>query len=118
MKRLGYVFNSFPHGTASGREGLDALLATSAYTEDISVFFVGNGVTQLLEQQQPAESLSRDYIAAFKLMELYDIEQVYVCEQSLEGFGLSSEQLIIDVTTLSPSAMAQQLAQCDQILTF
>ncbi|WP_261903224.1 sulfurtransferase complex subunit TusC [Vibrio fortis] len=118
MKKLGYVFNSFPHSTASGREGLDALLAASAYTEEISVFFVGNGVTQLLEQQQPRESLSRDYIAAFKLMELYDIEQVYVCEQSLQRFGLSSEQLVIDTQVLAPSAMAQQFAQCDQILTF
>lgn len=118
MKKLGYVFNSFPHSTASGREGLDALLAASAYTEEISVFFVGNGVTQLLEQQQPSESLSRDYIAAFKLMELYDIEQVYVCEQSLQRFGLTSEQLIIDIKALTPNAMAQQFAQCDQILTF
>ncbi|MDK9762656.1 sulfurtransferase complex subunit TusC [Vibrio sp. D420a] len=118
MKKLGYVFNSFPHSTASGREGLDALLAASAYTEEISVFFVGNGVTQLLEQQRPGESLSRDYIAAFKLMELYDIEQVYVCEQSLQRFGLSSEQLVIDTQVLAPSAMAQQFAQCDQILTF
>ncbi|KDN29625.1 sulfur relay protein TusC [Vibrio fortis] len=118
MKKLGYVFNSFPHSTASGREGLDALLAASAYTEEISVFFVGNGVTQLLEQQQPGESLSRDYIAAFKLMELYDIEQVYVCEQSLQRFGLASEQLVIDTQVLAPSTMAQQFAQCDQILTF
>ena len=64
------------------------------------MFFVGNGVTQLLEQQQPGESLSRDYIAAFKLMELYDIEQVYVCERSLQRFGLSSEQLVIDLSLI------------------
>ncbi len=82
------------------------------------MFFVGNGVTQLLEQQQPVESLSRDYIAAFKLMELYDIEQVYVCERSLQRFGISSEQLVIDTQVLAPSAMAQQFTQCDQILTF
>ncbi len=29
-----------------------------------------------LKAQQPDESLSRDYISAFKLMDLYDIEQV------------------------------------------
>ncbi len=39
MKRVAFVFTSAPHGSASGREGLDALLATSALTEDIGVFF-------------------------------------------------------------------------------
>ena len=42
--RLGFVFRSHPHTSAKGREGLDALLATSAYCEDIDVFFIGAGV--------------------------------------------------------------------------
>lgn len=37
-KRVAVVFSQGPHGTSAGREGLDALLATSALTEDIGVF--------------------------------------------------------------------------------
>ncbi|TAT61990.1 sulfurtransferase TusC, partial [Enterobacter cloacae] len=37
MKRIAFVFTTAPHGNASGREGLDALLATSALTEEIGV---------------------------------------------------------------------------------
>ena len=44
MKRVAFVFSSAPHGSASGREGLDALLATSALSDEIGVFFVGDGV--------------------------------------------------------------------------
>ncbi|MDR8439868.1 sulfurtransferase TusC, partial [Acinetobacter baumannii] len=29
MKRVAFVLSSAPHGSAAGREGLDALLATS-----------------------------------------------------------------------------------------
>jgi sulfur relay (sulfurtransferase) complex TusBCD TusD component (DsrE family) len=54
----GFVFSSAPHGSASGREGLDALLATSALTEDIGVFFLGDGVFQLLAGQQPQAVLA------------------------------------------------------------
>ena len=36
MKRIAFVFSTAPHGTAAGREGLDALLATSALTDDRS----------------------------------------------------------------------------------
>ncbi len=67
MKRVAFVFSSAPHGSASGREGLDALLATSALTDEIGVFFVGDGVFQLLPGQQPSAVLARDYIATFKL---------------------------------------------------
>lgn len=38
MKRIAFVFSTAPHGSASGREGLDALLATSALTEALGVF--------------------------------------------------------------------------------
>lgn len=118
MKKLAFVFHSFPHSTTSGREGLDALLAASAYTEDIAVFFVGDGVTQLLKDQTPAKVLSRDYVAAFKLMELYDIEEVYVCENSLQKFGLKPSNLLIDVETLTTTDIALKMGQCDQLLTF
>ncbi|KWU00196.1 sulfurtransferase complex subunit TusC [Vibrio toranzoniae] len=118
MRKLAFIFNSFPHSTAAGREGLDALLAASAYSEDISVFFVGDGVTQLLKAQQPDEVLSRDYISAFKLMDLYDIEQVYVCQRSLCQFGISTDNLLIDVTAVEADELTQKLTQCQQILTF
>ncbi|MCG9546755.1 sulfurtransferase complex subunit TusC [Vibrio sp. Isolate33] len=118
MRKLAFIFNSFPHTTAAGREGLDALLAASAYSEDIAVFFVGDGVTQLLKAQQPDQVQSRDYISAFKLMDLYDIEQVYVCQRSLSQFGLSTDNLLIDATAVEADELTQKLAQCQQILTF
>ncbi len=51
--RIAFVFSTAPHGTAAGREGLDALLATSALTDDLAVFFIADGVFQLLSGQKP-----------------------------------------------------------------
>ncbi|WP_137477491.1 sulfurtransferase complex subunit TusC, partial [Escherichia coli] len=48
MNRIAFVFSNAPHGTAAGREGLDALLATAALTDDLGVFFIADGVFQLL----------------------------------------------------------------------
>ena len=61
MSQLTYVFRSAPHGSSSGREGVDALLAASAYCEDISVLFIGDGVYQLIAGQQTGNILSKDY---------------------------------------------------------
>ncbi|WP_392420914.1 sulfurtransferase complex subunit TusC [Edwardsiella piscicida] len=119
MKRLAFVFTQPPHTTSAGREGLDALLAASAFCEDIAVFFIGDAVFQLLPDQQPAAILARDYVATFGVMALYDIEQVYLCAASLAARGLSSDvRWIIPVEALAADALRARLDECDVILTF
>jgi len=118
LNKVAWVFHTPPHGTAAGREGLDAILATSAYSDEQALFFVGEGVLQLVKNQQPEVILSRDYIAAFKLLDLYDIDARYVCQQSLQCWGLSEEDLLIEVEVLDPQALAQRLRNYDQLLTF
>ncbi|NIY49462.1 sulfurtransferase complex subunit TusC [Cedecea colo] len=119
MKRVAFVFTSAPHGTSAGREGLDALLATSALSEDIGVFFIGDGVFQILPGQQPEKILSRDYIATFRVLPLYDIEQCYLCTESARVRGLSENSAwVVDVNLLNPDALRETLHQFDIILTF
>lgn len=118
MKRLAYLFMTVPHGSASGREGLDALLATSALTEDIGVFFIGDGVLQLLSDQQPEDILTRNYIPAFKLMALYDIENCWLCADSLRERGLNAASFIIEPQILEANALRQRLDDYDAILRF
>lgn len=119
MKRVAFVFKSAPHGSAAGREGLDALLATSALTEDIGVFFVGDGIMQLVPEQQPAQILARDYIATFRVLPLYDIEQCYLCAASVRERGFSPENAwVLDAIPLEPEALCEILHQFDVVLTF
>ena len=108
MKRVAFVFSSAPHGSASGREGLDALLATSALSDEIGVFFVGDGVFQLLPGQQPSAVLARDYIATFKLLPLYARER-----------GLNAGTAwVVDAEWLEPEALRARLDDFNVILRF
>lgn len=118
MSQLTYLFRSAPHGSASGREGVDALLAASAYCEDITVIFMGDGVYQLLSGQQPVPILSKDYAPMFKLFELYDIEHVYVCQHSLQQRGLRCDDLLIDVIEIDQKTLQQHIQQSKQLLSF
>ena len=119
MKRIAFVFSTTPHGSASGREGLDALLATSALTEEIGGFFIGDGVFQSLSGQTPDVGLARDYIATFKLLGLYDIEQCWLCAASLRERGLETgASFIVDATPLEPEALRGELDNYDVILRF
>ena len=118
MSKLGFIFHSPPHSSASGREGLDALLAASAYTEDIRVLFVRDGVYQLLSNQKPEVIKSRDYISTFKLLELYDIDDIYICEESLMARQLSDQELIIKATSVSTVEIQELVSECSKVLVF
>lgn len=119
MKRIAFLFTQGPHGSAAGREGLDALLATSAFSEHPGVFFLSDGVFQLLPQQRPAQILARDYIATFGVLPLYDIEHCYLCEASLRQRGLQHiTDWVLEVQRLEPDALREQLASYDVIFTF
>ena len=95
--KLAFLFRTAPHGNAISREGLDALLAATAFCdeEEIGVFFIDDGVLNLLDGQNPELLLQKDFIRTFKLLDLYDIEQRFVCADSLDQYHLQTEQLII-----------------------
>lgn len=118
MKRLAFVFYSAPHGSAAGREGLDAVLSASALTPP-GVFFISDGVLQLLPDQQPGLILARNYIATFKVLALYEVDQCWICAESLRQRGLALNMpFVIDATTLEPDELRRQLDQYDVIFTF
>lgn len=119
MNRIAFVFTQAPHGSSAGREGLDAALATGALSEDIGLFFIGDGVLQLNLHQQPEAIRSRHYAATFGVLALYDIEQCYLCRTSLIARGLDADAgRLLDVTLLDAPELRQQLASFDRILTF
>ncbi|MBP1132954.1 tRNA 2-thiouridine synthesizing protein C [Serratia sp. PL17] len=119
MKRIAFVFTQSPHGSAGGREGLDALLATSALSEEVGVFFIGDGVLQLLPGQQPEKILARNYIATFGVLPLYDVEQCYLCQASLQERGLGQvTDWVLGAEILPPDALRLQLASYDVVMTF
>jgi tRNA 2-thiouridine synthesizing protein C len=119
MNKIAFLFTQPPHGSSAGREGLDAVLAASAFSEDISLFFISDGVFQLLPQQTPDKILSRDYIATFGVLPLYDIDNRFICADSLHERGLDRVQdWVVDVEPLSAHEIARRLADFDVVLTF
>ena len=118
--KLAFLFRTAPHGNAVSREGLDALLAATAFCdeEDIGVFFIDDGVLNLLDGQNPELLLQKDFIRTFKLLDLYDIEQRFVCTDSLDQYNLQTEQLIISAEKIDRTSMINKLSQAEKVFTF
>lgn len=120
MIKLAFVFKTAPHGSAISREGLDALLAASAFCDEdeIAVFFLEDGVLNLLREQQPECILQKDFIRSFKLLDLYEINNRFICQQSLQQYALVERELIINCQKINRTLLTQKLQTAVQILTF
>lgn len=118
MSQITFVFSSAPHATSQGREGIDAVLATSALCDDISVLFIGDGVAQLIKGQNTKHIGTKDYAPMLKLFDLYDIENVYVCQQSLQNMGLINAERYIDAQLCSQSEITEIIRTSQKVVHF
>jgi len=118
--KLAFLFRTAPHGNAISREGLDALLAATAFCdeEEIGVFFIDDGVLNLLDGQNSELLLQKDFIRTFKLLDLYDVEQRFICTESLQKFKLDNEQLILSCEKIDRSLLIEKLSQAEKLFTF
>lgn len=119
MNRIAFLFTQAPHGSSAGREGLDAVLATGALSDDIGLFFIGDGVLQLNPEQQPEPILARNYIATFGVLPLYDIDQCFICKDSLLARGQSlAAKRVLAAELLDADALRHKLATYHRIIRF
>ena len=112
------VLRHSPYSSLTAREGLDAALTAAAFELPLSLLFVGDGVFQLLNHQQPDRLPAKNLGKTLPALSMYDIERVYCAQQSLTERGISTNQLLLDVETLDDQAVAALFHQHQHILSF
>lgn len=117
-KKLLFVFQKPPHSTTACKEGLDALLAASAFGQDVSVLFSGDGIYQLLKHQDPAAIGRKHTLPIFDALDLYDIESLFASEEDFNQRSLEPDQLSIPVTLLSTTKVSELINTHDICLSF
>lgn len=117
MRNILVLQRHSPFNTSNGREALDMALALAAVEHCVSLLFCADAVFQLLPTAENADFKLKIYPRSFKLFDLYDIEQVYVCQQSLSERGISLNQLSIAVTALNIDEIQHVLSLQHQIIS-
>ena len=118
-KKLLFIHRHAPYGSSLAKDGLDAILAASAYDQNISVLFMDDGVFQLLKQQSATEIHQKNFSAMLPALSLYEINSIYVHAESLPRRQITKDELILDgVQLIDSSAISSLLTQQDQLLSF
>ncbi|MBU2892548.1 sulfurtransferase complex subunit TusC [Colwellia sp. D2M02] len=115
---LAIINSSAPYNRNLGKESLDVALIFASFEQGVSLFFQGDGVYQLIDQQNPQKISAKDYLKTFSAFEFYDIEDIYICQESLTVRNLSESFHIDNVQVLPPETFAKHLAMHQQILRF
>ncbi len=107
-----------PFSTATGKESLDLVLAMGTFEQSVGLFFVGDGVFQLLQGQKASNLDAKEVAKTLQALPFYDIDDVFVCQKSLEERGINGAQLCLSVEVLPSDELTMKLSQYDHVVTF
>ena len=93
-KKFMFVNRKAPYGTVYALESLEVVLISAAFDQDVSIAFVDDGVYQIKKGQSTDGIGMKNFSPTYKALGDYDINKLYVEQESLTERGLSVEDLM------------------------
>lgn len=118
-KQIAIINCHSPFSLPVGRESLDLALIFGAYEQNVSLFFIGDGVFQLKKDQHGEVIESKDFLKTFAALPFYDIENIYICRDSIKNRGIDKTDLLLtNINLLSTSEISAIIHQHKVIYKF
>ena len=132
VKKFMYVNRHAPHGTIYPLEGLEVVLIGAAFDQDVSMAFIGDGVFQLNQGQDTADSGMKKCGPTYGELGDYEVTKLYVEQEALDERGLELNDLMNltwedeeadwvekpSIRVVSRAQLSDLLEQQDVILNF
>ena len=118
VKKFMFVNRKAPYGTVYALEGLEVVLISAAFDQDVSLVFLDDGVYDLVKGQNTKGIEVKNFSPTYRALEGYDIEKLYVERESLAARGLTQDNLIVPVEVLSAADLSELMGQQDVVISF
>ena len=118
VKKFMFVNRKAPYGTVYALEALEVVLISAAFDQDVSMVFLDDGVYELVKGQHTKAIDVKNFSPAYRALEGYDIEKLYVDADSLAARGLTADNLLVPVEVLSAAQMAELMDEQDVVISF
>ncbi|PAJ73744.1 sulfurtransferase complex subunit TusC [Pseudoalteromonas sp. NBT06-2] len=116
MKNILVIQTYSPFDGVKCREALDTALIFAAIDQNVSILFKDDAVFCLHPEQNPALANLKDYFKTLKMLELYDIENIYACKQSLQSRGINISNLHLDCIIVDNAQIKKILLTQDHLV--
>lgn len=118
VKKFMFVNRRAPYGTVYALEALEVVLISAAFDQDVSMVFLDDGVYELVKGQQTKAIEVKNFSPAYRALDGYDIEKLYVDADSLAARGLTADNLLVPVEVLNAAQMAELMDAQDVVISF
>ena len=117
-KKFLLVNRRAPYGSVYALESLEVVLIAAAFEQEVALAFVDDGVYQLKKGMQTKGIETKNFSPTYRALDGYDVEKLYVEQESLDARGLTEDDLAVDVTVLSSAEMGALMETQDVVLSF
>lgn len=117
VKKFMFVNRKAPYGTIYALEGLEVVLISAAFEQDVSLAFVDDGVYELKKGQDTKALGQKNFSPTYRALEGYDIEKLYVEKESIEERGLTPDDFVVPVTVKTADELAVLMAEQHVIIS-
>jgi tRNA 2-thiouridine synthesizing protein C len=93
-KKFMYINRKAPYGTVYALESLEVVLIGAAFEQDVSMAFMDDGVYQIMKGQDTSGSDMKNFSPTYKALGDYDVNKLYVEQESLDERGLGVDDLM------------------------
>ena len=107
-----------PYGSSLAREGLDYVLTSAAYDQNIQILFLGDGIFQLLKNQDSSDIQLKSHLGAMEVLPLYDIEDLYAVKEDLAERNIQENTLGLPVKLITRQDVHSLINKQDHVMGF
>jgi tRNA 2-thiouridine synthesizing protein C len=107
-----------PYGTSLARGAIELALAASAFDQKVALIFTGDGVWQLLSEQDSATAMIKNHGKLLSALPLYDIGSIYIDAESCRERNIALDKTLINPTAIEPQDISAMMEEFDTIFNF
>lgn len=116
MKTFLFVMRRPPHEGSGVRESLDMLMTAAAFDQRVRLLFLDDGVFLLKSGQRPESLELKPVGPLFAALEIYDVEGLWVEEESLAERGLHPAALLLPTRGIRRAEVAGFVTSADIVV--
>ena len=118
VRKFMFVNRKAPYGTVYALEGLEVVLISAAFDQDVSLAFLDDGVYQLVKGQDTKAIEEKNFSPTYRALEDYDIDKLYVERESLQSRGLTESDLLVEAKVVPARELAALMNATDVLISF
>lgn len=111
------IINQPPWQDYQGHEDQEFVLTCACLDQPVDLLFLGQGVLQLLDSQDSTTLMRKNYIKSMQAYPDYEIDTIYVEQESITYFKLKQTDLILPFTLVNQAALNELFNQYQHVFS-